>query len=572
MADLTRVDEESRETVDPAVTLEVAAWVGRLVRTLKTCRLYDEANPTVVRFREDLATSLTAFLSGRDGLRLDVGSSTLSHSGQIVQIARSREDNLAGVLHRDGIRSLTIASGIDASELDTLVDLLLQVTSPAGGDDDLVTLLWDTNLPHVVLETVPVEGEADGGAEDSTPEESATAWPQQDSGAAQPATTASPQAADAARSDDWATEERTVDLEHAWDELESVALSEIARFQEEHEKSSGEDIVTHILGILEDCRRLELGPEDRKALTSFTPRLLRESLGLGQWENATEALGLLRGYDPEWSVEEFCANLCGPFALTTRKLVAAVDRQDQKGVEVFLALAREFGAALAPWLMQVLADSQQMRVRRPLARTIAELLPGQPERIIPWLSDERWYVVRNAVHILGWIGGNDIAGYLQAVADHPESRVRREIVAALGQVESDSSRPILMNMLKNADAQLFTTILQQLAMDEDDGIAMMLLEFLRADSFAVRSTAEQRALYMALATRGEAVLPALEAELFESGGLFSRRPDSNRQAIALCIARIATPQARAILERGARSNRAPIRKACLIAGAPEQPQ
>ena len=133
MADQTRVDEESRETVDPAVTLEVAAWVGRLVRTLKTCRLYDEANPTVVRFREDLATSLTAFLSGRDGLRLDVGSSTLSHSGQIVQIARSREDNLAGVLHRDGIRSLTIASGIDASELDTLVDLLLKVTSPAGG-------------------------------------------------------------------------------------------------------------------------------------------------------------------------------------------------------------------------------------------------------------------------------------------------------------------------------------------------------------------------------------------------------------------------------------------------------
>jgi hypothetical protein len=77
---------------------------------------------------------------------------------------------------------------------------------------------------------------------------------------------------------------------------------------------------------------------------------------------------------------------------------------------------------------------------------------------------------------------------------------------------------------------------------------------------------------MALATRGEAVLPALEAELFEGGGLFSRRQDANRQSIALCIARIASPQARAILERGARSNRAPIRKACLIAGAPEQPQ
>ena len=568
-SDPTRVEEEPREAPDQAVTQEVAAWVGRLVRTLKTCRLYDEANPTVVRFREDLASTLSTFLSGRDGLRLNVGSSTLLYSGQIVQVARSREDNLAGVLHRDGIRSLTLASGIEPAELDKFVDLMLQVTSP-GGDDDLVTLLWDANLPHVILETVPVEGEADGGGEESAPDETAVAWPKQESRAGQPAA-AEPEAAGAARSDDWATEERTVDLEHAFDELETMALSEIARFQQEHDAAADDDIVSHILGMLEDCKSCELNAEDRKALIGFAPRLLRESLGLGQWGNATQALRLLRGYDAEWSVDEFCANLCGPFALTTRKLVATVDRQDQKSVDAFLSLAREFGTPLAPWLMQVLADSQQMRVRRPLARTIAELLPGQPERIIPWLSDERWYVVRNAVHILGWIGGDDIASYLQAVADHPEPRVRREIVAALSQANHDASRPILMNMLKTADSQLFTTILHQLAMDDDEAIAFMFLELLSAESFSSRSSAEQRALYMALATRGDTVLPALEAELFESGGLFSRRPDSNRQAIALCIARIGTPQARAILERGVRSNRAPIRKACLIAGAPEQP-
>ena len=85
---------------------EVAAWAGQLVRTLKTCRLYDEGNPTVVRFREGLAESLLA-LTGKIGpLRLDVGTTTLSWAGHEVLAAHSRDDNLAGALHRDGIRLL----------------------------------------------------------------------------------------------------------------------------------------------------------------------------------------------------------------------------------------------------------------------------------------------------------------------------------------------------------------------------------------------------------------------------------------------------------------------------------
>ena len=216
--------------------------------------------------------------------------------------------------------------------------------------------------------------------------------------------------------------------------------------------------------------------------------------------------------------------------------------------------------------MHVLAESQQMRVRRPLARMIAELLADHPEPVIPWLSDPRWYVVRNAVHILGWIGGSGIAASLRAVAEHSEPRVQREVVAALSQIEQVASRPILMNMLQSADPELFGTILHQLTMDHDESIAEVLQELLRHPSFGARSAEERRALFMALSTRGDEVLQALEAEL-NRGGLFLRRPDADRQAIALCIARIGTASARAILERGLHSNLGAVRKACVIAGA-----
>jgi HEAT repeat protein len=214
----------------------------------------------------------------------------------------------------------------------------------------------------------------------------------------------------------------------------------------------------------------------------------------------------------------------------------------------------------------VLAESDRMQVRRPLARTIAEMLHDHPEPVIPWLADQRWYVVRNAVHILGWIGGDAIAGHLQVVAEHPEPRVRREVVAALSQAGREAARPILLNMLKAAEPQLFGTILHQLAQDDHAAIAQKLLELLRDDSFHGRSDEERHALFLALATRGDEVLPTLEAALNE-GGLFSRRSEPDRAAIALCIARIGTPAAKAILAAGLGSKRAGVRKACQIAGA-----
>ena len=341
-ASQARVDEGTPGAPDPAVVQDVTAWVGQLLRTLKTCRLYDEANPTVVRFREDLASSLITLLARRGSLGLEVTSNSLGLAGQAVHTARSRDDNLAAVLHRDGIRLLTFEPGIEAREVDSLIDQILKVTGPSAGDDDLVTLLWDADLPHVLVEMVPIEGEADGGSDDDEAAP-ALAWPKQESGGTPLSLGGVATDTEGSRSDDWTTSERTADLDQAFDELENLALFEIARFQAECEAGAAEDIVTETLRVLHDCCANDLTADDREALADFIPRVLRESLALGDWRSTSRALRLLRTCDSKWSVEEFSTNLCGPFAITTRKVVDALDRQDQKGVESFLAVGREFG-------------------------------------------------------------------------------------------------------------------------------------------------------------------------------------------------------------------------------------
>ena len=224
------------------------------------------------------------------------------------------------------------------------------------------------------------------------------------------------------------------------------------------------------------------------------------------------------------------------------------------------------GEGSVEWLMTVLAESQQKRARLPLTGVIAELVRGNPERILPWMSDERWYVVRNVIHILGQVGGDAVAAYLRTAIEHAEVRVRRETLATLDDASPDVARPILMAMLDQAETRHFTLILQQLSRVRDAAVAQRLVDLLKQPDFLQRPDDERRAVYVALASQGDPVLGALEDELHR-GGVFPRGLDAHWQSVARCVARIGTEPARAVLERGLKSGKSGVRKACELARA-----
>ena len=48
-------------------------------------------------------------------------------------------------------------------EVDALVDCVLAVSGQNLDDDDLVTLLWESNLRHVDIDYIPAQGDVGGG-------------------------------------------------------------------------------------------------------------------------------------------------------------------------------------------------------------------------------------------------------------------------------------------------------------------------------------------------------------------------------------------------------------------------
>jgi hypothetical protein len=428
--------QEAASREPDGVTKVVAAWVNQLGRTLKTCRLYDGNNPTVIRFREELHASLVRLLEEHGDFTLKFSPEDVLFEEHSLYPARSRDDNLALPFHRDGIRGLTFSPGVESSEVDVLLDSVLQVSGQNFGQDDLVTLLWEAGLEHIDVDYVPSDGDI-GGGEVSGAEPTATVpWPQGGFDPEDSEESSAPVAVEGeepgTRSDDWTTGELTVEIEAAFAELDGMSAWELERFSREFAAEHEVSPTTTALAIIRAAMSSEITAEDRAEIQQFTPRLLRLALSRGGWLEAREAIALLRG-DGGVDLAGLVQEMLQPISISG--LVEHLDQQEAQSMLDFIEFAKALGDHGIDLLNGVLGESQQRRNRRLLAEAIAGLCRDNPERLAPYLNDRRWYVVRNIVHILGWIGGNSIVGMLRTALKHPEPRVRYEVVAAMGQVE-----------------------------------------------------------------------------------------------------------------------------------------
>lgn len=579
-----QADPKARERRRTDAHVKAAGvWIAHFARTLKTCRLYDGTNPTVIRFREELALAASRLVEEQGSVTFHFESDDVTCDAVSLYPARSRDDNMAFAFHRDGVRGITLNQGLDLREVDALVDCVLAVSGQNLDDDDLVTLLWESNLRHIDIDYIPAQGDVGSGDAKTAGDEKdgpLLPWPMAEVADAPDSanTTDSPQDGATAsgvsgatgRSEDWALADLTVEVEATYAELDSLAPAECDRLRREFDAEHGVVPTTAALAIANACLNAQANEDDQRDFIRFVPRVLRAALASGDWVDARDSLRLLRASaSQEWNEEIFQQELLQPVSIS--RTVERLDTQEPAVIGQFLSLAEAIGDIGIDWMTLLLSESQQRVVRQLLAESVAMRCRENPERLAPWLADGRWYVVRNIVHILGWIGGPAIVGLLQVALRHPDTRVGSEVVAALQQVELRLARPLLIRALDGAETRLFCQVLHQLSGARDPATARFVIGFLQRDSFAERPAEERRAIYAAVAsTGGDEVVAELEVELLK-GNWFDRQQEIHRHAVARCLARIHTPASQAVLENGARSKRAPVRQACELALRTLQP-
>jgi len=558
----------TEEAVSPereAAAKPVAAWVQQFARTLKNCRLYDASNPAVARLKQDLAAALQRLLDAQGPITLQFSSTDVLFDDISLYPARSREDNLALAFYRDGTRGLAFRPGITPQEVSSLIDAVLAVTGQTQGEDDLVTLLWEAQLSHIDIDFVPAEADVGSGA--PTTEGAAVPWPsgvEAEETSATPGTEQKPEDAAAAghgRSDDWDVGEQTSEIEASLAEIEAMAAAELERFKTEFEEERGASTVGTAIAVARAYVSAASTEDDLAEMARFLPRVLRQAFAQGHWRDASEAWSLLgRCGTSEWSVETFGQELLQPISISAMK--ERLETQESAEMTEFIAFARRLGEPAVDLFNMLLAELENPKHQRALAEALVEDCRAHPERLAPWLGDHRPHVVRNAVQLLGLIGGDGIVGLLEGLVSHPDPRVRQEVLTALRRADPQAAQRLLLGMLEGAETRQLCAVLSQLGQRRSPEVAKVVLGYLLQPEFEQRPPEERRAIYSALGNSGgDEVLPELEAELHR-GNWFSRVQETHRQSIARCVARIGTPLARAVLERGVQSKRAPVRKAC----------
>ncbi len=558
-----------------------AGWFRQLGRAMRIFRLYRGDNPVVVEAQEHTAAALTTILSVGEGWVLRFSAHEI-HLGDepVVRIARpvhgqeqvpTVTDRLPFFFYGDGVRRLTLQAGLPRAEADTLVQLLRKAGSGPDSQDDLVTLLWQTNLAHVHLEAVPLEQtiylssharEGRGGERRKRGQVFAVS-PSGSEIHAELGQGAGPQGLHRDTFDDWVLPADATDVPTAYAKLRPLAEKARDAFRAAFADESAAAWTAQVPAVVRGLTAMEPSDDMRRSLGRSLITWLGAALQRVDWDEAQRALELLNELDPghRLCADELTAALS---ALDTATVAERLDEGETLDHSRFAAFTVALGEPAIGFCVDVMAHADKARARAAAVTALCYLCADEPGMLTPWLSDSRWHVVRNVVFVLGHIGGAAVAPLLEVVSHHPEPRVRRALVQALGLVPSEQRVPLLTEQLDAQDPQLLAAALNMLTREKDRSVARAILSRIEAPGFEARDEAAQRALFGALGdVADEDDVPALEALLYK-GGWFARR-SVQRVAAARTLHRIGTEKAMAVLEAGLRARPEAVRAACLEA-------
>ncbi|MGD9402699.1 MAG: HEAT repeat domain-containing protein [bacterium] len=413
------------------VVARVRTLMRQLVTLLKNTATYDANNEAFGKSIDMLYTGLKAFLEEHETLTLRIRKKEIAFGDQVVYVPIGRSDALIFPLYRDGIRRLTFSKDLTRDELTAFAATLVSGRETDPYESDLVTALWERDLANITYEAEDVYLERNEGDGINSLTEEIKAARERDN-----------------------EPPGTHPADFLLDEL-GLASGAGASLREEIGALGEEDI---------ERFRSQVLAEDDSVILERSSAICLEILETTDKEEVFRRTARFLGEVCDWlvSVQEFmpvCSIISDLRAIaqrtdipdSNREAIAAEvrrrgtgeklseinaymeDLSDAKMEELFCYLGQMDAAAIRP-LCQMLADAETRRVRYMLARAISIVAKDSIESLLPFLRDNRWYVVRNIAMILGMIATAEALPYLDEVSRHPEARVRREAARALGRI------------------------------------------------------------------------------------------------------------------------------------------
>lgn len=153
-------------------------------------------------------------------------------------------------------------------------------------------------------------------------------------------------------------------------------------------------------------------------------------------------------------------------------------------------------------LVNRLANEENSQVRKILSEALVKLGNCAAPALVERLADNRWYIARNAIAILGRIANRKTAIHVRPYLDHRDYRVRREAVRALGRIGGPVALKGLQPLIDNRDRELCPLAIVTLGAMKNEAAVEPLLKLLGSFDPLMKSFDLKRGAIKALGAIG----------------------------------------------------------------------
>jgi HEAT repeats len=519
-----------------------------ITKTVKTFSVYPRDNPIYQKFTSEVFEKFTAFFETSEELSVAVEQYSLMYKTKEVFHSDEKTDNIAMLLYADGLRQIDFYKGISADEIIDFVDILrLAPKSEADDEDDIVTLLWEKNIRNMGYTAVDDTVNDDLAVEESLQIEASNGDNVENisEGAALSDSSLSAFSHEEGGAPSLGGEQDLLKEELPWLQESSLLDSAVDLFFDLFSTEVDSDAfpeTMHNIGRILDMR---MQKKEVKAAIRILEGL-KEISAVYRSPGQTEMIStvFLKAASPE-------------------NLMALIEFSTIDDIRSYLLLLERNALST---IVTVLGDLQDRKKRRILCDILAETGRQDIPVLSEALADERWYLVRNIVMILGMTREPAAVPHLQKVLKHPDLRVRRETVRALDSIHTEEAKKLLLAGVSDSDLSVRISCLKSLRRFRDPALFQFFKKSASREELRKKPFAEKKETLETLAVLGgEDALPVL-SDLFRKEKLIEKDEITElRASAAYGLGLIGTQEALSLLEKETRSRKSILREACLKA-------
>jgi hypothetical protein len=526
-------------------TAPVETLLQTLLKGLRAAQLYLPNNPVYQTAIENVRKAFPPVWDLTEQLTLAVLETDLKWEGQVV-LSQPRNESLAWLLFKDGVRSLRLDRGVEDEELVRLLQVINKGRNlPGDAQDDLLTLLWEQDFQFIKYDFVELATEDQRQIQ---PEERE-----------QVVVTREAIAEEAEEEE--APDERLsgiVRLEDFDSTLYFLDEKDIAYLRAEIDREYEQDLRTNTLTILFDLFELQPFPAVRAEILSILENFIPYLLGVGDYRAVAYLLRDLRVVidrsrellpEHRTALNELPARLSRPDVVG--QLLQSLDEAPTLPVEqdlsdLFRELRPEALEAILDWLPRLHAEA----VRNLLGAAVQRIAAAHPDAVTKALGSENPEVVRATIQLAGRLRLPPTVPALGHLLIDGASEFRVGVVEALAAIGTPSAMQQLETAVTDDARDVRVAAVRVLGSRRHRAAlpkveAMTFGRDLRAADLSEKTAFFEAFGLLAGADGVSRLMPLLEP----GGGLFKKKADpETRACAAMALGKIGSPEARQALE------------------------